>query len=82
MSKHKYTKHDFKRISRIFTDDIVNMWSIDYLNSDLAPDYKCFNNMPRVAQEFVKYCKTHNDAVVEKIGHTTSYRLKYKEVTF
>lgn len=82
MAKHIYTKHDFKHISRVFTDDIVNMWSIDYLNSDLSPDYKYFTDMPKVAQELVRYCATHNDGIVEKIGHTTSYRLKYKEVSF
>lgn len=82
MSRRKYNKHDFRNISRVFTDDIVNMWSIDYKNSDLAPDYKYFENMPKTAQEFVKYCETHTDGIIEKAGHTTSYRLKYKEVIF
>lgn len=79
---HKYNKHDFRHIARIFTDDIVNMWSIDYKDSDLAPDYKNFGDMPRTAQEFITYCKTNKDGVIEKVGHTTSYRLKYKEIEF
>lgn len=57
------------------------MWSIDYFNSDIAPDYKHFGDMPKVAQEFVKYCTTHSDGVIEKRGATTSYRLKYKVVS-
>lgn len=79
---HKYNTHDFRYIARVFTDDIVNMWSIDYKNNDNAPDYKTFGDMPRTAREFVKYCTTHKDGVIEKVGHTTSYRLKYKEIEF
>lgn len=80
MTKRKLCVSDFYAISRVFTDDIVNMWSIDYKNSDIAPDYKRFEDMPRTAREFVKYCVTHKEGMVEKNGHTTSYRLKYREV--
>lgn len=80
MNKHKYCYHDFKNISRVFTDTIVNMWSIDYKNSDLAPDYVNFGDMPKVAQEFVKYCTNpkNKDGIIEVNGVTTSYRLAYK----
>lgn len=68
--KYSFIKSCYK-IARVFTDDIVNMWSVDYLDG-LKRDYKSYDDLPCTLQAYVQYCKY--EGFVKNIGHhTTSY---------
>lgn len=75
--KRKYSKSDFKPIQRVFTDTVVNMWSVDYCDGKYA-DYKHFGDMPKTCQAFVEYVTTSNDTSCKIIvnGVTTNYVMK------
>lgn len=69
MTKRKLFKYDFKRIRRIFTDDIAKQWCIDY-ESGAFRDVKNYDDLPKVAKLYVEYCKLHGFYKTD--SHTTT----------
>lgn len=71
--KRKYYLSDYVDIKRVFTDDTVNQWSVDFLNG-FAKDYKSYDVLPNLYKSYVKECIKQGKTQTDKHG-TTSYSL-------